>query len=36
MPQNIRVHQLAKELGMTNQEVLDVCGALGIGVKTHS
>ena len=31
-----RVHELAKELGMTNKETLDLCGSLGIGVKTHS
>ncbi len=37
MPQKkIRVHELAKELGMTNQETLDLALALGIGVKTHS
>ena len=26
----IRIHELAKELGMTNQEVLDLCGVLGV------
>ena len=31
-----RVHELAKELGMTNKETLDLCESLGIGVKTHS
>ena len=31
-----RVHELAKELGLTNKETLDLCGSLGIGVKTHS
>jgi len=31
-----RVHELAKELGMTNKETLDLSLALGIGVKTHS
>ena len=37
MPQKkIRVHELAKELGLTNKECLDLCIALGIGVKTHS
>ncbi|HVV35825.1 MAG TPA: translation initiation factor IF-2 [Acidimicrobiales bacterium] len=30
------MHELAKELGMTNQETLDLAIALGIGVKTHS
>ena len=33
---NIRVHELAKELGMTNQEVVDLCGVLGVPVKSHS
>jgi len=32
----LRVHELAKELGMTNQETLDLCSKLGIGVKTQS
>ena len=32
----IRVFELARELGMTNKEVLDLCDALGIGVKSHS
>ncbi|MCU1455364.1 MAG: infB, partial [Acidimicrobiales bacterium] len=36
MAGKIRVHELAKELGLTNKETLDLCGALGIGVKTHS
>ena len=36
MPKNIRVYELARELGMTNAEVLDLCGSLGIGVKSHS
>jgi translation initiation factor IF-2 len=36
LPKNPRVHELAKELGITNQQVLDLCGQLGIGVKTHS
>ena len=31
----IRVHELAKELGLTNKECLDLSLALGIGVKTH-
>ena len=33
---NMRVHELAKELGMTNQEVVDLCGVLGVPVKSHS
>ena len=32
----IRVYELARELGMTNKETLDLCDALGIGVKSHS
>src|SRR5690606_18959229 len=32
----IRVHELAKELGLTNKETLDLALDLGIGVKTHS
>ena len=36
MAAKIRVHELAKELGLTNKECLDLCLALGIGVKTHS
>ncbi|MBI2710501.1 MAG: translation initiation factor IF-2 [Actinobacteria bacterium] len=36
MAAKIRVHELAKELGLTNKEALDLCGGLGIGVKTHS
>jgi len=31
-----RVHQLAKELGMTNSETLDLALALGIAVSTHA
>ena len=36
MAAKIRVHELARELGLTNKECLDLCLALGIGVKTHS
>ena len=37
MPQKkIRVYELARELGLTNKECLDLCIALGIGVKSHS
>jgi translation initiation factor IF-2 len=32
----IRVHELAKELGLTNSEAVKLCVDLGIGVKTHS
>ena len=31
-----RVHELAKELGLTNKECMDICDALGYGVKSHS
>jgi len=34
--QMIRVHELAKELGLTSKEGLDLCIALGIGVKSSS
>ena len=36
VPKNIRVYELAREMGMTNAEVLDLCVSLGIGVKSHS
>ena len=36
MAKILRVHELAKELGMSNQETLDLCGKLGVGVKTQS
>ena len=36
MPANIRVYELARELGLTNKETLDLSDALGIGVKSHS
>ncbi|HXX91915.1 MAG TPA: translation initiation factor IF-2 [Acidimicrobiales bacterium] len=36
MPKKIRVYELARELGLTNKEALDLCVALGIGVKSHS
>src|SRR3954469_6214226 len=32
----IRVHELAKELGMTNAEAVDLCQVLGVPVKSHS
>jgi translation initiation factor IF-2 len=32
----IRIHELARELGLTNKETLDLCDALGIGAKSHS
>jgi translation initiation factor IF-2 len=33
---NIRVHELAKELGMTNAEAVDLATKLGVPVKSHS
>ena len=36
MPFAKRVHEIAKELGMTNAEVIDLCGKIGIGVKGPS
>ncbi len=36
MPKKIRVYELARELGLTNKEALDLCLSLGIGVKSHS
>ncbi len=32
----IRVYELARELGLSNKEALDLCLSLGIGVKSHS
>jgi translation initiation factor IF-2 len=36
MAKNMRVHELAKELGMTNAETMDLAGVLGVPVKSHS
>jgi translation initiation factor IF-2 len=36
LPKKIRVYELGRELGLTNKEALDLCIALGIGVKSHS
>jgi translation initiation factor IF-2 len=36
LPGNIRVYELARELGLTNKECIDLCESLGIGVKSHS
>ncbi|HET9731627.1 MAG TPA: translation initiation factor IF-2 [Acidimicrobiales bacterium] len=36
MPKKIRVYELARELGLTNKEALDLALSLGIGVKSHS
>src|ERR1700709_1891670 len=32
----MRVHELAKELGMTNTEMMGLAEAMGVGVKSHS
>src|SRR6478735_2847667 len=32
----MRVHELAKELGMTNAEMMALCDVMGVGVKSHS
>ena len=36
VPSNIRVYELARELGLTNKETLDLAESLGVGVKSHS
>src|SRR5579862_5059686 len=36
LAKKIRVYELARELGLTNKEALDLSLALGIGVKSHS
>ena len=36
MAAKIRVYELARELGLTNKETLDLCGDLGIQAKSHS
>ena len=36
MASKIRVYELARELGLTNKETLDLCGDLGIQAKSHS
>ena len=32
----MRVHELAKELGMTNTELLDLCKVMGVEAKSQS
>jgi translation initiation factor IF-2 len=32
----MRVHELAKELGMTNTEMMELADRMGVGVKSHS
>ncbi|HET8930163.1 MAG TPA: translation initiation factor IF-2 [Acidimicrobiales bacterium] len=36
MASKIRIHELARELGLTNKETLELSDALGIGAKSHS
>ncbi|MBT8241013.1 MAG: translation initiation factor IF-2 N-terminal domain-containing protein, partial [Acidimicrobiia bacterium] len=36
MPAKVRVYELARQLGMSNAEILDLCASLGIGAKSHS
>ncbi|MGD0220556.1 MAG: translation initiation factor IF-2, partial [Acidimicrobiales bacterium] len=36
MARRLRVYELARELGLTNKEALDLALSLGIGVKSHS
>ena len=36
LAKSLRVHELAKELGMTNAEMMTLCDQMGVGVKTHS
>ena len=36
MPAKVRVYELAREMGLSNKEILDLCTDLGIGVKSHS
>lgn len=32
----MRMHELAKELGMTNAEIMELANAMGVGAKSHS
>ncbi len=36
MSNKVRVYELARELGISNKEVIELCNGLGIGVKSHS
>ena len=36
MPAKVRVYELAREMGLSNKEVIELCDGLGIGVKSHS
>ena len=36
MAKSVRVYELARQLGMSNAEVIELCGSLGVDVKSHS
>ena len=36
VPAKVRVYELAREMGLSNKEVIDLCNSLGVGVKSHS
>ncbi len=36
MPAKVRVYELARELDITNKEVIALCGSLGVDAKSHS
>ena len=36
MPKKIRIYELARELGLSNEETLELTTELKIGVKSHS
>ncbi len=36
MATKVRVYELARELGLENADIIELCNALGIGVKSHS
>ena len=36
MPAKVRVYELARELDVTNKEVIALCDSLGIDAKSHS
>ena len=36
MPAKVRVYELARELDITNKQIISLCGSLGIDAKSHS
>ena len=36
MAKSVRVYELARQLGMANADVIELCGSLGVDVKSHS